>query len=147
MKISIVRDVKTPTRAHTYDAGIDFFIPNDLGWESRVIWPGTHYLLDSGIKADVLPGTALICMEKSGIATKKGLIIGAKVVDSGYQGTIHIHLMNPTNKEVSIEAGEKIAQFVLIPVICEPIEVVDIDRLYKGKSERLTGGFGSTGNK
>ena len=72
-----VRDVKSPAKAHPFDAGFDFFIPNDYG--RRILPPGTDILIPSGIKVDVPEGYALIAMNKSGIATKQKLRTGACV--------------------------------------------------------------------
>lgn len=142
--IELTRDVKVPSRAHDTDAGIDFYIPNDMEWETYTIWSGKSLLIDSGIRADVPKGFALICLEKSGIATKFGLLIGAKVVDAGYQGNIHIHLVNPTNANVTVERGMKIAQFVCVPIVTP--RVVLTENLFGGQqSERGESGFGSTG--
>lgn len=140
------RRVKSPNRANQHDAGMDFFIPEDTDWDSYTIWPNTDLLLDTGIKMNVPEGTVLICLEKSSVA-KSGLIIGAKVVDAGYQGNIHIHLVNTSKKNVTINRGQKIAQFVLLPVLTPvPVEVADTGDLFKSVSSRGEGGFGSTGN-
>ena len=72
-----VRDVKSPVKAHPFDAGFDFFIPNDFG--RRILPPGADILIPSGIKVDVPEGYALIAMNKSGIATKQKLRTGACV--------------------------------------------------------------------
>ena len=55
MKISKIRDVKTPTRANSTDAGIDFFIPNDYEGETE-IFPGRSCLIPSGVKVNVPEG-------------------------------------------------------------------------------------------
>lgn len=71
MKIAKIREVKTPQRSNPGDAGLDFFIPSDMDWESFTIQPGAGLLIPSGIKALVPEGFALVCLEKSGVATKK----------------------------------------------------------------------------
>ena len=104
-------------------------------------------LIPSGIKANVPKGYALIAFNKSGVATKKGLYIGACVVDEDYQGEIHLHLTNVGDKDVSIAKDDKIAQFILIPVYYAiPVEV-PVENLYEAESERGAGGFGSTDKK
>ena len=75
------------------------------------------------------------------------VMIGASIVDEDYPGEIHIHLVNVGKDPVWIERGQKIAQFILVPVsyadICEASpEVVKAAVLAK-KSERK-GGFNST---
>mgnify|MGYP003632859854 FL=1 len=150
MKFTKIRDVKSPKRANSIDAGIDFFIPND--WEdvdlignTRTMLPGEGILIASGIKVNVPEGFALVAFNKSGIATKKGLQVGACVVDCGYQGEIHLHLTNVGAQASQIEPGQKIVQFLLLPLGNPTIEEVSAELLYASESSRGTGGFGSTG--
>ena len=144
MKISKVRKVKTPTRGTQLSAGIDFYVPQDY---SCTLSPGSSCLIPSGIKANVPEGCALVAFNKSGIAVKKSLHVGACVVDEDYQGEIHLNLMNVGKKEVEINSGDKILQFVLLPVFYDIIEEVDAKDLYKSQTERGAGGFGSTGDR
>jgi dUTP pyrophosphatase len=146
MKIAIVRDVKTPNRGTKKSAGIDFYVPNDF--------PGNHFLastqdvrIKSGIYAKVPKGFALIVMNKSGQATKKGLQVGACVIDEDYQNEIEIHVRNISSDIVEIEPGEKLVQMLLVPVSYQGISIVsEINKLFPETSER-NGGFGSTGTK
>src|SRR5574344_675222 len=109
-----VRDVKAPVRAHSSDGGIDFFVPNDV--KEIKVGPHGSVLIPSGVKVIVPSGYALIAMNKSGVATKKKLIVGACVVDEGYTNEVHIHLINTSDDEccVDINPGDKIVQFVLV---------------------------------
>ena len=147
MKFLKIRSVKTPNRGTPQSAGIDFFIPDE--YPKTEILPNTSILIPSGIKANVPKGHAFIANNKSGVATKKNLIVGACVVDEDYQGEIHIHLINVGTSLIEIEPGDKIIQFLLTPVIYEPVEMVNtIEELYNGNTtERGNGGFGSTGEK
>lgn len=145
MKITKIRDVKTPVRGTEKSAGIDFFCPNDM--LETELWPGDGILIPSGIKAKVPEGFALICMNKSGVAVKKHLVVGAQVVDEDYQGEIHLHLFNIGTENVIVSPGEKILQMLLIPVNYANIEIIeDEEALYCNEAtERSTNGFGSTG--
>lgn len=148
MKFSRVREVKSPTRGTSKSAGIDFYVPGDFtsGGE-YFIKPGENVLIPSGIKAKVPTGYALIAFNKSGVATKKGLYVGACVVDEDYQGEIHLHLTNVGDKTAAIQKDDKIAQFILLPVYyATPVEV-PIQELYDSTTERGVGGFGSTDDK
>jgi len=147
MKIAKVRDVKTPTRGTPGSAGIDFYVPNNYPTNLCTVSPGERYFIPSGIKANVPEGYALIAMNKSGIALKKGLMVGACVVDSDYQGEIHLHLINASTKEVEIEPGGKLVQFLLVPVNHCEVEEVTKELLFENETERGAGGFGSTGVK
>jgi len=147
MKILKIRDVITPMRANPNDAGFDLFVPNDF--KPITLLPGEDVLIPSGIKVNIPENRVLITMNKSGVATKKKLIIGACVIDEPYQGEIHIHLFNNGNHPVDINDGDKITQLVCLPVDYVTIEEVSsIEELYDGKvTTRGDGGFGSTGVK
>ena len=146
MKISKIRNVKSPSRGTEGSAGIDFYVPNDYPTNLCSIQPGDRFFIPSGIKANVPEGYALIAFNKSGVALKKGLMVGACVVDHDYEGEIHIHLVNTSDKIAHIEPGEKLVQFLLVPVDHCSLEEVEERDLFAGKfSTRGSGGFGSTG--
>ena len=141
-----VKDVKDPIRAHSTDAGIDLFVPNDFTPMTLKI--GDSALIQSGVRFKLPPNTAGIFFNKSSIA-KKGLIVGAQLVDEQYTGQVHIHLVKVTGEPVTINPGDKIAQMVIVPVLynklvqCDDKQYDDIVR----NSERKDKGFGSTGSK
>ena len=159
MKVLKVRDVKTPIRGHANDAGIDFFVPNDF---DAYVEPNTDVLIPSGIKAELPTGYMLMAANKSGVVTSRGaalkcrgkakddafespIILGACIVDEPYQGEIHIHMINVGKETVHIKPGTKIAQFILVPVSYEDVELVESeDEIFQTKSDRGDGGFGST---
>lgn len=132
-----------PSRAHSLDAGIDFYVPSDF--TITKVAPQNAIKIPSGIKVDIPQGYALIAFNKSGVCTTLGLVAGACVIDSGYQGEIHIHLINASRKDVFITPDMKIIQFILIPVSDVMTEECDLEELYDKQSERSSGGFGSTG--
>lgn len=160
MKIAKVRNVKTPERGTPKSAGIDFFVPNDF--VEQVLPPKRDILIPSGIKANIPENFMLMAAEKSGVVTTKNaairagrkpkvtayntvVVLGAKIVDEDYQGEIHIHLVNVGNEYVIIKPGTKIAQFILVPVSYDTVEVVPENELFDEASDRGDGGFGSTG--
>jgi len=141
MKVQKLRDVKTPNRGTSVSAGIDFYVPEDF--ETTVLKPGQSVLIPSGIKAQVPRGYALIAFNKSGVATKQGLSVGACVVDEDYEGEIHLHMINTSDKDQTVATGQKLVQFVLMPV--SYIDVEEVAELPNRNTERGSGGFGSTG--
>ena len=143
LRFSRVRKVIPPMRAHSLDAGIDFFVPSDF--TITKVSPNNSIKIPSGIKVNIQQGWALIAFNKSGVCTTLGVIAGACVIDSGYQGEIHIHLINVSKKDVFITPDMKIMQFLLMPVSGVQTEECDLEELYEEESERSTGGFGSTG--
>ena len=140
IKIKRLRDVKLPTRGTERSAGIDFYVPNNYAYE---LGPFASVNIPSGITAEIPKGHMLLALEKSGVSTKTSTILGAKVIDEDYQGEIHIHVINPTAKTISIPGGMKLAQFILVPIMYA--EIVEVEEIHLTSTERGAGGFGSTG--
>ena len=144
---------KLPVRAHSVDAGMDLFYCPDPTVEPDCFWkpegeyripPGESCLVPTGLKVVVPNSYMLEIKNKSGVAHKQKLIVGACVVDPGYTGEVYVNLHNIGGSTRIIQPGQKIAQAVLVPVvICEPDEInYDPSDL---NTERSDGGFGSTG--
>lgn len=147
LKVCRVRDVKLPEKAHRIDAGFDFFIPNDF--KEQYLFYNNDILIPSGIKVIVPHGYALIAMNKSGVALKHKLQIGACVVDEGYTGEVHIHIYNFShpNNAVKLVPGMKLVQFVLVRIgnhVIHEISSKDYEAITSAY-ERGDGAFGSTG--
>ena len=102
------------------------------GWKSRIfgydpdsdlnyieLEPGERVAIPSGIKVRFnMKDIALVAFNKSGVATKKGLTVGACVVDEDYLGEIHISLINTSNTEqIRLYENEKLVQFLVIPLV------------------------------
>lgn len=148
VRILKIRDVKTPSRGTSGSAGLDFYVPND--WKQQSIAPGTGLNIPSGIRAIIPQGHALIAFNKSGIAVKNKLQVGACVVDEDYTGEIHLNVINIGNGVQEINPGMKLTQFLLVPVVYASIMELspeDEELFYERQSERGDGGFGSTGLK
>ena len=141
MKIQKLRNVKTPNRGTEASAGIDFYVPEYF--ETTILKSGESILIPSGIKAQVPRGYALIAFNKSGVSVKQGLSVGACVVDEDYEGEIHLHMINTSDKDQTIVTGQKLVQFVLIPV--GYLDVLEVDEITSRNTQRGAGGFGSTG--
>ena len=119
--------------------------------------PHSRILIPSGIHSRMSnQGRALVAANKSGIASKHGVIFGAQVVDYTYKGEIHINVINTSTKNVRIYENMKLIQFLETPVFTNPIEVTNgiddplanLDKFYEGlTNDRGAGGFGSTDKK
>ena len=107
-------------------------------------------VLGTGLKFGIPHGYMLQIMNRSGNAAKKRLVVGACVVDSGYDGEVFVNLHNIGLETQYIEDGDKIAQAVLVPVV--PVRFVETssDNLYDWYpitiSDRGDGALGSTGD-
>src|SRR3954449_10461692 len=93
----------------------------------------------TGIAAEVPGGHYLRIAPRSGLS-KKGLDIGAGVIDPDYRGEIKALVINNSANDITIEKHDRIAQAILekatVPIIEETEEL--------GNTERGEGGFGST---
>tara|TARA_Y100001938_G_scaffold110799_1_gene151489 strand:- start:2420 stop:2953 length:534 start_codon:yes stop_codon:yes gene_type:complete len=140
---------RLPVRANPSDAGADiFYCAKDVKSEVVRILPKMSTVLPTGIKVEVPHGYMLEVKNRSGMAAKKNLIVGACVIDSGYSGEIFVNLHNIGHEERAIVSGDKIAQLVLIPVVQWRPAIVGEDNLYNDPltiSNRGEGALGSTG--
>jgi dUTPase len=72
------------------------------------------------------------------------------VVDYTYKGEIHLSLINTTDSKITITPGQKIIQFLEMPVYNSEVEISEEteEKFYEGlQDDRKDGGFGSTNNK
>jgi len=112
--------------------------------------PHERILIPSGIYCQMEShNRALIAANKSGVATRHGLVFGAQVVDSSYQGEIHISVINTSDDIIKLYEDMKIIQFVETPIYTSAIQFEDsISNLFKlMPSTRGDGGFGSSDKK
>ncbi|HEX5713901.1 MAG TPA: dUTP diphosphatase [Solirubrobacterales bacterium] len=128
-----------PTRAHEGDAGLDLYAN-----EAAHIGPGERWSVGTGVGVEIPAGHAGLVLPRSGLARDHGiaLVNSPGLIDSGYRGELRVLLLNTDPAETfRVEAGDRIAQLVLVPVaLATPVEVDSL-----AESARATGGFGSSG--
>ena len=138
-----------PVRWNPSDAGLDLCYNPEEDWPTKID-PGQSIILGTGLKFGIPHGYMLQVMNRSGNAAKKQLMVGACVVDSGYDGEVFVNLHNTGKKVQIINVGDKIAQAVVIPVV--PVRFLETknDNLYDWSpitiSDRGEGALGSTGD-
>ena len=105
--------------------------------ERRIIPTGLYMALPPGYEAQVRP--------RSGLAFKHGVTVlnSPGTIDSDYRGELGVLLVNLSNEDFTIQAGERIAQMVIARH--EQGEVVEVEEL--DDTERGAGGYGHTGVK
>lgn len=137
MKIMLDERAFPPVRGHEADAGLDLRSPYAVS-----IPPGGYCVIDTGVYVGIPAGYCGILKSKSGLSTKENIHTVDGVIDSGYTGSIVAKLHNGNRyRPAFIDAGQKITQLVVVPVVTEEIEIVSsLDY-----TERGSGGFGSTG--
>lgn len=134
------KDAKIPTYGSSEAAGADLYA---CLAEPITVAPGEIAWIPTGIALEVPKGCAGLVYARSGLSTKRGLAPANKVgvVDSDYRGEIKVVLLNQSKEPQIIEPGERIAQFVIAPVLTPQYEEVED----LSDTERGSGGFGSTG--
>ena len=131
---------KLPTYGSQEAAGADLYACLE---EPLTIAPGTSAFISTGIALEVPKGCAGLVYARSGMACKRGLAPANKVgvVDSDYRGEITVVLYNHGSESQTVENGERIAQFVITPVLTPVYEEAES----LTDTQRDCGGFGSTG--
>lgn len=110
--------------------------------EGGLLAPGERRLFPTGLVVEVPQGYALLVMPRSS-NSKKGLMLtnSVGVIDQDYHGPenqIFLSLYNADQKPYLIEAGERLAQGLIVPVAIAQFEEVVFDAPNRGS-------FGSTG--
>lgn len=141
IRVKILREgAKLPTYGSAEAAGADLYACVEV---PATIEPGKTAFIPTGIALEVPKGCAGLIYARSGLACKRGLAPANKVgvVDSDYRGEIMVALHNHGDAEQTIGNGERVAQFVITPVLTPDYVVADV----LSDTVRAAGGFGSTG--
>ena len=130
-----------PTYGSSSAAGADLYVCTT---QNKIVFlPGETKLIHTGIALEIPEGLVGLIYARSGIATKRGLAPANKVgvIDSDYRGEIKVVLLNHSKEAQILQPGERVAQFVITPVL-QPVyeEVEELTDTGRG-----AGGFGSTG--
>ena len=133
-------NAKLPAYGSDEAAGADLYACLE---ETVTIQPGEIFWVPTGIALEVPKGCAGLVYARSSMGAKRGLAPANKVgvVDSDYRGEIRVVLLNHSKEPQILEPGERVAQFVITPVL-QP-RYIAVEELTD--TGRGTGGFGSTG--
>lgn len=113
---------------------------------SLTLKPGDTELIPTGIAIHISdPGYAATILPRSGLGHKHGIVLGNLVglIDSDYQGQLFVSCWNRGKTTFTIDAGDRIAQLVVLPVAQVEFETVE----EFSDSDRGEGGFGHSGHK
>ena len=105
--------------------------------ERKLIPTGLYIALPVGYEAQIRP--------RSGLALKHGLTVlnSPGTVDADYRGEVMVLLINLSQEDFIINAGERIAQMVVARH--EQVDFQIVEEL--DETERGAGGYGHTGTK
>ena len=127
----IDKEVKTPSRAHKLDAGLDCFTSKEI-----ILKPHVNTLIPLGFSCEIPNGYVGLLLPKSSM-NLKGVNTRIGVIDAGYTGEIKAVLINDTNEDITILKDKGVCQLVVLP-----IAIAEMDETIS--NERGNGGFGST---
>ncbi|MDP3964071.1 MAG: dUTP diphosphatase [bacterium] len=129
-------EAKMPEYSHPGDAGLNIY-----SCEKKTLLPGERYAFAIGWAMQFEAGYVGLFRDRSGLAKNHGLTVLGGVVDSGYRGEYQVIILNTGSEAYTVEAGDKIAQLLLLPIETAILEESDsLDQ-----SDRGQGGLGSTG--
>ncbi len=133
-------DALLPSYGSAEAAGADLHACLD---EAVTIQPGETAWIPTGIALEVPKGCAGLVYARSSMGAKRGLAPANKVgvIDSDYRGEIRVVLLNHGKQPQTVEHGERVAQFLITPVLTPAYE--ETEKL--SDTDRGVGGFGSTG--
>ena len=120
-----------PTRKHPEDAGVDFYAAE----ETNVPAHG-FAIVATGVTVDIPAGFVGLLKPKG----RSNHLLGAGVVDAGYQGEILIKVANPTAHPLVFLPGDPVGQMILLPVVTPQVEEVLVDEIHVDRSMRGGGG-------
>ena len=136
------KDVPLPKYETNGSSGMDLAanIKNTVEIE-----PGKTSIIPTGISLGIPRNFEIQIRPRSGLAAKNQISVlnTPGTIDADYRGEIKVILVNLSDKTFIVEKGARIAQMVLCPISkAKLLEVKDLN-----KTDRGSGGFGSTGTK
>lgn len=137
------KEFPLPAYATPGSAGLDLRACTD---GSITFDAGSTTLIPTGLAIHVAdPQLAAVILPRSGLGHKHGIVLGNLVglIDSDYQGQLMVSVWNRSEQPFVIEAGDRIAQLVFVPVVQAEFSLVEEFT----QTERGEGGFGHSGRQ
>lgn len=124
-------DARLPTRKHPEDAGLDLYAV-----ERIEIPPHRFGIVPTGISVEILPGFVGLLKPKG----RSNHLLGAGVVDAGYQGEILVKVANPTDEPLVFEAGDAVGQLLILPILTPQVEEISVEEFKQNATARGASG-------
>ena len=137
----IGRDLPLPSYATEGSAGLDLRALLDA---PLTLNTGDTVLIRTGLAIYISdPAYAGLILPRSGLGHKHGIVLGNLVglIDADYQGELMVSCWNRGSEPFVMQPGERLAQYVLVPVVQAEFEIVSEFQA----TARGAGGFGSSG--
>jgi dUTP pyrophosphatase len=141
LEVRLLRpDAQPPARTRPGDAGYDL-----RAVEPFTLAPGERATVPTGVAIALPPGVAGLVVPRSGLASRHGISVvnGPGLIDPNYRGELQVVLVNLGREPFAGEAGDRIAQLLLVPFLAPP--VVAVEALPPSGDDRGELGFGSSG--
>ncbi len=136
LPVKLEQAASLPSRAHETDAGIDLTVI-----EQHQIPPGGYTQIRTGVRASVPTGYWGLIIGRSSAWAKLRIEVKLGVIDCGYTGELMVAVVNHSSDWITIEPGQRLAQYVLLPAWMG--QVTPVDEL--PEHPRGENGWGSTG--
>lgn len=139
MTVDTREGAKVPTYAHDTDAAADLYAMETVVVEGNTL--GNK--IRTGVKIQLPEGWLAMILPRSSMGTKTPLRLSNSVglIDSGYRGELGVLYDNISDTPYTINAGDRIAQLLVMPSYRFQAKVVDI----LNNSDRGETGFGDSG--
>jgi dUTP pyrophosphatase len=133
-------DARPPERTRAGDAAYDLRCV-----EPFELAPGERAVVPTGVAVAVPEGAAGLVVPRSGMAARHGISVvnGPGLIDPSYRGEVKVVLVNLGAEPYRGEAGDRIAQLLLVPALTPEIRTVG--ELPPSADGRGEAGFGSSG--
>ena len=139
MKITLDANVVMPTKAHKHDGGYDLYAR-----DTQIIGAKESATIDTGVHVELPVGTVGFIKSRSGLMFKHEIVAGEGVIDCGFNGSIGVKLFNLGGRDYKVNAGDRIAQLVILPLANSYVGELELVEQFE-ETERGSGGFGSSG--
>lgn len=138
VRIALAPGATMPKRGTAGSSGYDLYAPHDI-----MIRRGAVAVVHSGVHLELPDETWEVQIRGRSSMNKRGLIVLLGTCDADYRGVVGATIINLSQNDETIKAGERFAQMVICRVAHPEIEHVEVDDLMK--TERGHNGYGSTG--
>jgi dUTP pyrophosphatase len=101
-----------------------------------------HAIIDTGLAFELPEDHCMLVYSRSGHALKHGIRLAncVGVIDSDYRDSVKVVLQNDRHPSFYIQAGDRIAQAMIVPV--SKVRLIEVEEI---NTTDRAGGFGSTG--
>lgn len=133
-------DFIMPTKSTLDSGGFDIYMPDEGSVK------GIAEMVGLGFRAEIPRGHAAMIFPRSGVGSRSGLELNNTVglIDADYRGEWKAALRTKSGLPFSWEKGEKLLQFIIVPLPSIELEMVPKGADFS-TTARGEGGFGSTG--